>query len=71
MARYTQQHRIYITRENLASEAAHIKALLNDLDKLVDVADLATIEQTKLVQMLRTTKKPGGDGNPDITLPEE
>ena len=43
-----------ITRENLASETAHIKAMLNDLSKPAAVADLAAIGQTKLVQMLRT-----------------
>ena len=46
-----------ITRENLASETAHIKALLNDLDKPAAVADLAAIGQTKLVQMLRTANE--------------
>ena len=43
-----------ITRENLASETAHIKALLNDLDKPAAVADLATLGLTPLVQKLRT-----------------
>ena len=43
-----------ITRENLASETAHIKAMLNDLSKPAAVADLAAIGQTQLVQMLRT-----------------
>ena len=46
-----------ITRENLASETAHIKALLNDLDKPAAVADLAAIGQTQLVQMLRTANE--------------
>ena len=46
-----------ITRENFASETAHIKAMLNDLDKPAAAADLATIGQTKLVQMLRTANE--------------
>ena len=46
-----------ITRENFASETAHLKALLNDLDKPAAAADLATIGQTKLVQMLRTANE--------------
>ena len=46
-----------IIRENYASETAHIKALLNDLDKPAAVADLTTIGQTRLVQMLRTANE--------------
>ena len=46
-----------IIRENYASETAHIKALLKDLDKPAAVADLTTIGQTRLVQMLRTANE--------------
>ena len=46
-----------IIRENYASETAHIKAMLNDLDKPAAVADLTAIGQTKLVQMLRAANE--------------